>query len=222
MYSRRWTVRWTIAVTVMTLAGAAFTISLIGVAQERSTTPTTVPRVESFDHLNGPRIELPEDFQGESPMRELCPEEGSDTCRKYWAYTGNFVRNNTIPDRDRELLILRTAWLSRGDYIWGRHNLIGQDVGLTEEEILRVTAGPDAPGWNNFETALLRAADELHMSRFVSDATWTSLAQRYTQDELVEVVLIVGNYTQLSMFQNTLGAQLGPDIEGLPDATTTR
>ena len=60
------------------------------------------------------------------------------------------------------------------------------------------------------------------MRRFVSHATWNALAQRYTEDQLVEVVLIVGNYTQLTMFQNTLGAQLPPDIEGLPDAAATR
>ena len=38
----------------------------------------------------------------------------------------------------------------------------------------------------------------------------------------IEVVLVVGNYTQLTMFQNTLGVQLPPDIEGLPEAPATR
>jgi hypothetical protein len=28
--------------------------------------------------------------------------------------------------------------------------------------------------------------------------------------------MVVGNYTQLAMFQNTLGAQLPPGDEGLP------
>ena len=60
------------------------------------------------------------------------------------------------------------------------------------------------------------AADELHTSRFVGPGTWNRLATRYDENQLREVVLIVGNYTQLSMFQNTLGAQLEPGIEGLP------
>ena len=33
-------------------------------------------------------------------------------------------------------------------------------------------------------------------------------------------MLIVGNYTQLTMFQNTLGVQLPPDIEGLAEEAT--
>ena len=141
----------------------------------------------------------------------------TDTCSRYWAYTINFVSNYNIPLRDKELLILRTAWLSRGDYIWGRHNLVGQNAGLTTEQIGRITAGPDAAGWEDFDKALLTAADELHASRFISEATWNALGERYTEDQLREVVLIVGNYTQLAMFQNTLGALLPPDIEGLPD-----
>lgn len=187
------------------------------VAQEHD----AVPRVKSFDRLSGPRIALPADPQGASPLRRLCPEV-TDTCRKYWEYTINFVANYNIPLRDKELLILRTAWLSRGDYIWGRHNLMGQDAGLTEEQIQRVMAGPDAPRWNNFDRALLRAADELHLSRFVSEDTWNALAERYTEEQLREVVLIVGNYTQLAMFQNTLGAMLPRDVAGLPESADYR
>ena len=180
---------------------------LVGGAQER---------VAPFDRLTGPRIALPDDHQGAISHRHMCPES-NDACRTYRAYVGYFVRNATIPPRDREIIILRTAWLNRGEYIWGAHNVMGQDEGLTEAEISRITEGPDAAGWSDFDTALLRAADELHTSRFVSDATWNTLGQRYSESQQREVVLIVGNYTQLSMFHNALGAQLESGVEGLPD-----
>jgi len=107
--------------------------------------------------------------------------------------------------------------LSRGEYIWGRHYVRGKESGLTDEEIERITEGPAAPGWSDFDATLLQAADELHTSRFVSDATWNALSARYTEDQVREVVLIVGDYTQLAMFQNSLGAQLPPGYNGLPD-----
>ena len=198
-----------VAAGVALVCGAFAVGAALAAAQEPGAS-----RVAPFEHLDGPRIALPPDA-GEGPMRELCPDV-TETCRKYWEYTGHFVRNAKIPTRHRELLILRTAWLSRGDYIWGRHDVIGQEAGLTAEEVGRVTAGPDAPGWEDFERAVLRAADELHASRFISHPTWDALAARYTEEELREVVLIVGNYTQLAMFQNTLGAQLPPGFEGLP------
>ena len=72
-----------------------------------------VERVAPFDRLHGPRIDVPEDAQGIAPLRQFCPER-TDTCRKYWAYTINFVQNYTIPLRDKEVLILRTACTSPG------------------------------------------------------------------------------------------------------------
>jgi len=197
---KRFTFAFGVVLAIVALA------PLVGEAQER---------VKAFDRLGGPRIALPDDPGGASEMRQLCPDS-TETCQRYWAYTGHFVRNATIPARDREVIILRTAWLNRADYIWGRHNIIGQEAGLTEQEISRVTLGDDAAGWSDFDAALLRAADELYTSRFISEATWNTLGERYTESQLREVVLIVGNYTQLSMFQNTLGAQLEPGIEGLP------
>ena len=197
---KRFTVAFGVALAIVALA------PLVGEAQER---------VKAFDRLDGPRVALPDEPGGASEMRQLCPDS-TEMCQRYWAYTGYFVRNATIPARDREVIILRTAWLNRGDYIWGRHNIIGQEAGLTEQEISRITRGDDAAGWSDFDAALLRAADELYTSRFVSGATWNTLGERYTESQLREVVLIVGNYTQLSMFQNTLGAQLEPGIEGLP------
>jgi alkylhydroperoxidase family enzyme len=188
----------------------------VGLVALAPTVTQAQERVKAFDHLDGPRIALPDDPGGASEMRQLCPDS-IETCQRYWAYTGHFVRNATIPTRHREVLILRTAWLNRGDYIWGRHNLIGQDAGLTEQEISRVTQGGEAAGWSAFDATLLRAADELYISRFISEPTWNRLAEQYTESQLREVVLIVGNYTQLSMLQNTLGAQLEAGIEGLPD-----
>ncbi len=196
------------AVGGILIGGAFMAAAAAAEAQEAA-------RVAPFDQLDGPRVALPADAS-DAPMRELCPDD-TEMCRRYWDYTGYFVRNATIPTRDRELIILRTAWLSRGDYIWGRHDVIGQEAGLSPEEIARVTEGPDADGWSDFDRALLQAADDLQARRFVSHATWDTLAERYTEAQLVEVVLIVGNYTQLSMFQNSLGAQLPEGFEGLPD-----
>ena len=176
--------RLTVMIGFMFIAGAL--APLVGNTQER---------VAPFERLTSPRIAIPDDHEGAISHRHMCPES-NDACRTYVAYVGYFVRNATIPTRERELLILRTAWLSRGDYIWGRHNVIGQDAGLTKEEISRVTAGPDAAGWSDFDAALLRASDDLHARRFVSDATWNTLAQRYSESQLREVVMIVGNYTQ--------------------------
>ena len=201
-------------------------VGIVGIAVMYAALATPAPiaaqggspakRVEPFTHLTAPRVEPGGTTPGGSEMRRLCPNR-LDVCQKYWAYTAYFVDGYTIPLREKEIFILRTAWLSRGDYIWGRHHVTGKEAGLTDEEVERITEGPDASGWNDFDATLLRVADELHTSRFLSDATWTALAERYTEDQLREVVLIVGDYTQLAMFQNSIGAQLPPGFDGLPN-----
>ena len=199
-----------------TLAAALLTATTLsgGAAQKGTTESPSVKRVEPFTRLTARRIKPPDGVV--SGMQGLCPDS-LDACGKFSAFTSHFVTKYTIPLREKELLILRTAWLSRGNFVWGRHNITGRKAGLTDEEISRVTRGPDEKGWSDFDAVLLRTADELHMSRFVTDATWKRLGQRYSDNQLVEVVLIVANYTMLSMFQNTLGAQLEPGVTGLPD-----
>jgi alkylhydroperoxidase family enzyme len=131
---------------------------------------------------------------------------------------GHFLNSNKIPARDRELLILRTAYLARAEYIWGsHHNTYATKAGLAKEEVARVTQGPDAKGWSEADATLLRAVDELHAGRFITDATWTALARRYNDRELLEVILTVANYTTLGMYFNSIGAQMEPGQTGFPD-----
>src|SRR5438477_1291181 len=95
--------------------------------------------------------------------------------RKWMPFGGKLLAGK-LPARERELLILRTGWRCQSVYEWGQHVLIGRHAGLTDDEIERLKAGPDAPGWDSFDAALVRAADELHDDGCISDATWAILA----------------------------------------------
>jgi len=162
------------------------------------------------------RIKPPADAKGSRPS-QACPNT-LEMCRKFWALARHFLDSPTIPVRDRELLVLRTAYLSRVDYEWGHHyGTYGPKAGLTQEEISRLMHGPDAKGWSPFDAALLRAADELHAMRFITEPTWKALATRYTDQQLVEVVLTVGNYTLLGMYFNSLGVPVEPGHSRVPD-----
>ena len=136
---------------------------------------------------------------------------------KRWLVFGNHVLfKATIGARERELLILRTGWNCRAEYEWGQHVVIGRQVGLSDEEIQRISVGPEAPGWDPFDAALLRAADELHGEQRIGDATWKALAARYDTQQLIDVVFAVGQYTLVSMALNSLGVPLDEGIAGFP------
>jgi alkylhydroperoxidase family enzyme len=126
-----------------------------------------------------------------------------------FAVFGNHVRmKSSLRSRDRELLILRTCWLSECSYDFVHHCTVGRALGIEGAEVERIKQGPDAEGWGDFDAALLRAADELHADRCVSDATWSTLAARYSTEQLMDVVFCVGQYVLVSMAVKSFGVQL--------------
>lgn len=132
-----------------------------------------------------------------------------------WMTFGNYVLfKSTLPARERELLILRIGWLCQSEYEFGQHTLIGLDKGLTAEEIERIKQGPDATAWSEPDRLLLQAADELHNDSFISDATWQGLQSKYNEQQLIDIVFTVGQYTLVSMALNSFGVQLDEGVPG--------
>src|SRR5438270_214019 len=136
--------------------------------------------------------------------------------RKWLPFGGKLLAGK-LPARDRELLILRTGWHCQSEYEWGQHVLIARGAGITDEEIARVARGPDAAGWNDFERALLTAADELHADACITDPTWGVLAERYDERQLIEVTMLIGHYHMVAFTLNSLGVQREEGVPGLPE-----
>jgi alkylhydroperoxidase family enzyme len=121
---------------------------------------------------------------------------------------------STLTARERELLILRTAWLCQAEYEWAQHALLGAKAGLSAEDIARCKRGPAAAGWSGTEASLLRAADELHAVQCISDSTWAELAEHYEQRQLMDIVFAVGQYTLVAMALNSFATPLDAGLEG--------
>ena len=135
--------------------------------------------------------------------------------RAWGRFARHVLSESSLPPRERELVILRMGWNCRSGYEFGQHRRIGQEAGLTLDEVERVKQGPDAEGWSDHERALLRATDELHADAFISDDTWAALAASYDTRQLMDVVFAAGQYNLVSMALNTLGVQLEPGTPGL-------
>jgi 4-carboxymuconolactone decarboxylase len=180
------------------------------------------PRVEMV-----PSEEVPDEirkYTGAAPgqpvlniYRTLARHPG---LAKRWLVFGSHVlAKSTLDARTRELVILRTGWRCQSEYEWGQHARIGRQVGLSHDEILRIAQGPDAPGWSDLDRALLRATDELHDDSFISDATWQALSKHLNEQQLIDLIFAVGQYTLVSMALNSLGVQLEPGTKGFVGVT---
>jgi 4-carboxymuconolactone decarboxylase len=125
-----------------------------------------------------------------------------------WRPFSRALAHGSLPPRDRELAILRTAWLCQAEYEWAQHVITARDLGLDDDDFDAVRAGPDDPSWPTRDAALLRAADELHAHSVIADATWSVLTAHYDEHQLIELPMLIGHYHLMAFTLRSLGVQL--------------
>jgi len=127
-------------------------------------------------------------------------------------FGGRLMPRGRLERTETELVILRVAWNNRCRYEWDHHVKIGKRAGLTDEDVERVAAGPDAEGWSESQRALLRACDEFGADGKIGDATWDELATHFDQQNLVEIAMLIGHYQMLAGVIASLGIR--PEAAG--------
>jgi 4-carboxymuconolactone decarboxylase len=134
---------------------------------------------------------------------------------KAWMRFGGYILSNeqTLSARDREIAILRIGWLNQAPYEWEQHVRIAKTVGLTDDDIDRITKGPEA-GWDRHDAALVRAADDLFENSVISDQTWKTLSERYDTKQMMDLVFTIGQYNLVSWALNSLGVPLDDYLPG--------
>ena len=135
---------------------------------------------------------------------------------RVWNDFGRVLFNSKLPDRDRELLIMRTAWLTRCTFEWAYHEPLARQLGFSDEEIEGVLEGPDALCWSELDAALLRAVDDLYLDAVITDKVWAVLRTAYDDLQLIEVPLVVGQYQLVAYFNNTMGVEPAAGLPHLP------
>jgi alkylhydroperoxidase family enzyme len=142
--------------------------------------------------------------------------------KAFLTFNAHVAGASTLSGRVRELLILRISWLRQAEYEFIQHVILGLRAGLTPEEVQRVQAGPDAPGWDPLDAEIVRAADDLHTHACIQPATWTGLAARFNTQQMMDLVFLVGCYDVLAMAMRSFQTQLEPGVAGLDPAVRAR
>ena len=132
--------------------------------------------------------------------------------RSWLRFAGRLMPRGRLPRRDTELAILRVAHLRRCRYEFEHHVRIGRRSGVADADLRRVLDGPEAPGWTPREAAILAAVDELHTDGDVREETWDRLRAHLDDNDLIELVMLVGHYEMLATTITALGIQ--PDRRG--------
>ena len=112
--------------------------------------------------------------------------------------------------RDREILIDRTCARCGCDYELGVHvAFFAAKAGFSEEQVASLAGGmADDPCWEEDRDRLLVAlADELHETSTVSDGLWSRLAERLSDAELLDGLLLCGWYHAISYAANAAAVE---------------
>jgi 4-carboxymuconolactone decarboxylase len=109
-------------------------------------------------------------------------------------------------------VIDRTCARCGAEYEWGVHvAFFAERVGFTKEEIAGTyAADPAASGLAPREQLLLRLVDELHDTARVNDGLWHELRAAWNEDQLIELVTLVGFYHLISFATNAFRIPLEP------------
>jgi alkylhydroperoxidase family enzyme len=118
---------------------------------------------------------------------------------------------SSLEHRDRQILILRTAYVWRSGYVWAQHVEISRlfEV-LSPDEIagLEVDDPSQSALWSSLEHALIAASDETRSEGKISEPVWRVLAASYDEAQLLDVVFTIGQYALISTSLRSLEVEL--------------
>jgi len=176
-------------------------------------TEARVPPLPEVEWTDGQRAQIeryaPEGNPGNALRTLIRVPALADRVFPFMRY---ITSDSTLPPRHRAILILRTAWLAQSANLWATHASRAGEAGLPADEVLRVADGP-GEDWSEFETVLIKLADELFQNASVTDETWEALTQEYDLYNMVDAVVTVNETTAHAVLFNSLGIQ--------PDDNTT-
>jgi 4-carboxymuconolactone decarboxylase len=129
-----------------------------------------------------------------------------------------------IAPRDREIVIDRVCARCGCEYEWGVHvTAFGKGVGLSEAQVAASVLG-DAqdPAWSERDSLLIALVDVLHDTGHVPDELWARLSAEWSQDQLLELLILSGWYHAISYLLNATRTQLEPWAARFPQRPLQR
>lgn len=111
----------------------------------------------------------------------------------------------------RELVILRVGWRQGCDYVLSGHLPIARHTALSQT---RVASALGSCSVESSDSPLLAAVDELLSQGRIGVATRGRLKELLREEELIELVMLVGQYVLVSMVCETFALRPETSVTG--------
>jgi alkylhydroperoxidase family enzyme len=108
--------------------------------------------------------------------------------------------------RQREVVIDRVTARCGSEYEWGVHvAFFAKRAGLDEvQQRSLVRGGPSDACWSREDVLLIRFCDGLHATCDIDDALWLELRGQFSEEAVLELLLLAGFYRTVSYLTNAL------------------
>jgi alkylhydroperoxidase family enzyme len=125
---------------------------------------------------------------------------------------GGLIDRGHLTLRQREIVIDRITALSGSEYEWGVHvALFAERAGIDAAQTASIAhGGPADPVWSAEDRVLLAACDQLHRDCDIDDDIWQSLRERFSEEAMIEILMLAGYYRMVSYLTNALRLPLEP------------
>ena len=133
-------------------------------------------------------------------------------------FSASLLDRGNLTLRQREVVIHRTTALCRSEYEWGVHAAIfAVRVGLDAAQLASsVDGGPDDGCWSDEDRLLLRLCDSLHRGCTLDDTLWQALHRHFSDEAMLELLMLAGFYRTVSYLTNALQLPLEPTGQRFP------
>jgi alkylhydroperoxidase family enzyme len=131
----------------------------------------------------------------------------SDCTAGYMALGLALLRNTKLDPKHFELVILRTAALSKSAYERMQHLPPARKAGWTDADIAAIERG-DASRFDPLSVELLAFVDECVKNVRVSDNCFARLRTHISEGAIADLILLIGFYMMTARFLETLDIEL--------------
>jgi 4-carboxymuconolactone decarboxylase len=133
----------------------------------------------------------------------------------FGAFAGAFYTGSKIPPVLREIAILRVGYLCNSRYETFQHEALARHLKLTMAQIEAIRTGGTHPNvLNPVEQAVLDFAGDMVKNVRVDDATLNALRKHLPDQQVIDLILVIGCYTTICFLLETTGVELdGAPIE---------
>jgi alkylhydroperoxidase family enzyme len=124
----------------------------------------------------------------------------------------HLLLTSSVPVRQRQIAIMRTAWLCKARYMWSSHLRTSLGFGLEPELFGPLQVGADDPYFTAFEGVIIRATEELVNEHEIGEESWRALAAEWSNQQLLDFMFTVGAYVLTAGVMRSTGVEREPEL----------